>query len=137
MLVNEDFQPCVNRQKIIAMDREGNQRPVWKCAEETAEAFTQPVTPEVCQECPVRSFVMQKALKAREYTPPGFRQLHKINWEKPDHDPEFLPCGDRVLVGFPSCCGRERTTQLCNGTGSKHLGHEVTPTICENCPVRS
>ena len=135
-LLADQFPTCPQRSKLVKYQRNGTQIAVFRCGEQTAPAANTDVTPEICTECPVRSKILESASAMRAVKTP-FEQIHKIRSRRADNATDgWEPCKKREVVSIMACCGKTHETKLCKSGESEHFGQEVTPVICQSCPVR-
>lgn len=132
-----DFPACDKRQKLVMFEADGTRNTVRRCAEQTAPAFQQDVTPEVCDLCPVRSFVLKR--KEREKAAPlkvkDIFAVKKVEKHKPEQK-LWVSCSSRESVTVGTCCGGSAKVIRCSNHECAYDGQEVTPVICSTCQHR-
>lgn len=134
----DDYKPCIRREKLVVFRKDGTKDSVRKCAEPSAEAFQQEVTPEICAACPIRQHV-QKKVKAEKAKPLKVHQLFRIE-KLEKHKPvtrDWLPCEFRETAYVKSCCNSTSKVIRCANAEAPSFGLEVVPIMCSECPVRS
>ena len=126
------------RQRIVIFDKDGSKTPVQRCNEPTSDHTFEIVTPEACEACPVRKFITQKAMAAKQYTPPLAEDIRGELNLRYDATPtiNFLPCQDRLVATVDACCGQTQEVRVCGSTDCFRMGSEVSDVMCGECPYR-
>lgn len=130
------FKPCSKRDKLMKFSREGDKTTVNVCSEKTAPDFQKEVTPEACESCSVRQFVM-KAEKQKKAKPPKFSELFPATYDLHVHqDKTWLPCSMRQAAYVKTCCGGQSRVIRCINAACKDFDHEVNKETCRQCQDR-
>ena len=127
-----DFNSCQQRQKFVNFKADGSQEFAFRCSEATAPHAYQDVKPADCVGCPVRRALLANPVPKRDQ----FADMSNLV-RSPEGD-GFLPCSHRLVQITHGCCndGPSRERWVCGTDESVNYRFEVTPVICEQCPVR-
>lgn len=136
--MDEEFKPCIRREKLVVLRRDGTKDAVRRCAEPSAAAFQQDVTPEICATCPIRQHVQKKnkAEKAKPLKVHQLFQIQKLEKHRPKAGSDWVDCTYRETAYVKSCCGSQAKVIRCNNAEAPSFGLEVVPVMCAECPVR-
>lgn len=158
--------PCLRRNEITEISRDGLTIVTYRCAHIGCEQFTKPVAEADCAACVLR-VPHERAVGSlgsvageRQFDQPRFVNgeliYPKTGWEPPkepegfkrkNDDPKspdawvFIPnwpeCAEREMHGRTLPCGCVNFAAICASKRSGKEGQLVTLGVCEACPVRS
>lgn len=132
-----DYLTCTKRQKLHVVNRNGEKDTKHQCCAETAEAFGQFVTPEICAACPVRIHIAKQAAKAAADPAVQVRTDCKGPVQKDTTaDPTWVSCETRNRAVLIKCCGQQDTVRICTSIEAPTRGKQVSPETCAGCPFR-
>lgn len=129
------MKPCTRRQTVVMFEADGGKTDTYRCAERTAPMHTLTVLETDCDACPVREKVNKMSIDREARKTSNLRGF--IRQEKDTGSQNFPDCGSRIVATVQSCCGTTGNVWICDHRASSRFQSEVTPDICERCPLKS
>ena len=129
------MEPCVRRKSVEMFEADGSKTMAFRCAERTAPMHTLTVIESDCEACPVREIVNKMSIDRQARRTSNLRGF--IRQDKDTGSPGFPDCDSRQVATVQACCGETCQVWVCDHRASSRYGSEVSPEICNRCPLKS